>query len=114
MVNQPPKPGMPVRRIQSACAELMRPTAPLSRYAFMAKDSGRARLLKSNIRVFLAFFAAAAMAVISAALSAGGFSQKTLRPALSAWMASGLWNLFGVMTETASSFSDLIMAAMLP
>ena len=29
VVNQPPNPGIPVRRIQVACAELMRPIFPL-------------------------------------------------------------------------------------
>ena len=80
----------------------------------MAYASGRARLLKLNISVRLAFFAAAAIARISAALSAGGFSQKTCSPAASACRARGLWNLFGVTIETASSFSALIMLSTLP
>ena len=36
VVNQPPKPGMPLRRIQVACAELTRPTAPLLKYSRIA------------------------------------------------------------------------------
>ena len=36
VVNQPPNPGMPFLRIQLACAELTRPTAPLRKYSRIA------------------------------------------------------------------------------
>jgi hypothetical protein len=102
VVNQPPNPGMPVRRIHLAWAELMRPTAPLSISFFISRDSGRARLLKLNIRCFPALSRAAIMSRTSAAFIAGGFSQNTCLPASSAWIARGAWNLLGTMMETAS------------
>ena len=93
---------MPVRRIQRAWAALIAPTFPASIAFFIAYASGRARLLKLNISVRPAFRAAAAICPASAAFSAGGFSQKTCLPAFRAWRTSGLWNLFGVITLTAS------------
>src|SRR6218665_3514362 len=90
VVTHPPKPGMPVRRIHLACAELILPTVPSGAYFFIAIDSGRARLLKLNISFLPAALAASIISWTSAALSAGGFSEKTCLPALRHWMASGL------------------------
>ena len=114
VVNQPPKPGMPVRRIHLAWAELIRPTTPWLMYSIMAYDSGRARLLKLNISVFFAALAAACMATASLAFIAGGFSQNTCLPAFRACRASGAWYLFGTMTETASSPGIFSISSTLP
>ena len=89
VVNHPPNPGIPVRRIHCDCAELIVPTVPSAMYFIIACDSGRARLLKLNIRVFPAFSAAATISSTSPAFRAGGFSQKTCLPASSAWIARG-------------------------
>ena len=114
VVNQPPKPGMPVRRIQSACALLIVPTLPEAIAFIIACDSGRARLLKLNMSVRPARFAAATIRRVSFALRAGGFSQNTCLPAASAWSTSGQWNLFGVITLTASSGSVRSISATSP
>ena len=81
VVNQPPKPGMPVRRIHFAWAELTLPIWPCSTYFIIACDSGRARLLKLNITCLPDFLAAAMISRTSGALRAGGFSQNTCLPA---------------------------------
>ena len=67
----------------------MRPTAPVRRYSRIAYDSGRARLLKLNMRVLPALSAASTISPTSAAFRAGGFSQKTCFPAARASMTKG-------------------------
>jgi hypothetical protein len=52
VVNQPPNPGMPVRRIHLAWAELILPMVPSEISSMILQDSGRARLLKLNISFF--------------------------------------------------------------
>ena len=110
VVNQPPKPGMPVRRTHIASAEFTLPKRPEAISLLSAAASGRALLQKSNRRRLFAFSAAFAMAAASFAFSAGGFSQNTCLPAFSASIASGAWKRFGVITETASSVSPASMS----
>ena len=102
VVNQPPKPGMPVRRIHLACAELIVPASPPEINFIISRDSGRARLLKLNMRRFPVAWETPIISSTSSALSAGGFSQKTCFPACIHWIASGAWNLLGTIILTAS------------
>jgi len=56
-----------------------------------------------NITFLPDFWDAALMPLTSAALRAGGFSQKTCLPAARHWIAREAWNLFGTMMLTAAS-----------
>lgn len=80
----------------------MCPTVPASIARLRAIDSGRARLQKLNINSRPARAAAAAIFAASRAFIAGGFSQKTCLPALSAASVMGAWKRFGAMMLTAS------------
>ena len=77
VVNQPPKPGMPVRRIQVACAEFTVPIRPIRICRLTNCESSRARLFRLNMSLSFFSFALSAISFVSAAFSAGGFSQKT-------------------------------------